>query len=113
MAAPDFNKLLQQAQKMQQQMQQAQEQLKSKEIVSTAGAGLVEIVRNGHGDALSTKLNPEATPGMSTDDREILEALITAAINDGQQKIQAESQATMSDGMGGFDLSGGLGNLFK
>lgn len=113
MAAPDFNKLLQQAQKMQEQMQQAQAQLKNKEIVSSAGAGLVEIIRNGHGDALRTTLNPEATPGMSIEDREMLEGLITAAINDGQQKIQAESQSTMNNGMGGFDLSGGLGNLFK
>lgn len=113
MAAPDFNKLLQQAQKMQEQMQQAQEKLKSKEIVSSAGAGLVEIIRNGHGDALRTKLSAEVTAGMSEEDREMLESLITAAINDGQQKIQAISQETMNNGMGGFDLSGGLGNLFK
>ncbi len=109
----NINKLMQQAKSMQEQMQKAQEELANKKIESQSGAGVVKIVRNGHGDAISTKLTNEATPGMSQDDREILEDLITAAINDGQQKIKVESQNSMSAGMGGFDLSGGLGDLFK
>lgn len=109
----DFTKLLEQAKSMQEHMKQAQEQLKTKEIIGTAGAGMVEVVRNGHGDALKTKLNTEATPGMSETDRKILEEMITAAINDSQQKINNESQSAMGSGLSGFDLSGGLGDLFK
>lgn len=109
----NINKLMQQAQKMQEEMKKAQEALATKEITGQAGAGMVKITRNGHGDALKTSLSEDATPGMSDEDREMLEDLITAAINDSQQKIQTESQNTMSSGLGGFDLSGGLGDLFK
>ena len=109
----DFTKLLEQAKSMQEHMTQAQAQLKNKEIMGTAGAGMVEITRNGHGDALKTKLSLEATEGMSEIDRKILEEMITAAINDSQQKINNESKSAMGPGLGGFDLSGGLGDLFK
>ncbi len=109
----DISKLMKQAQDMQKNMQKAQAELGDKEISGSAGAGMVEIKRNGHGDALKTILSKEATEGMSDDDREMLEDLITAAINDSQQKITAESRSAMGGGLGGFDLSGGLGDLFK
>lgn len=109
----NINKLLEQAQKMQEQLQKSQAELKTKEVIGESGAGMVKITRNGHGDTLKTALSTEATPGMSEEDREMLEDLITAAINNSQQKIQSASQASMGGNLGGFDLSAGLGDLFK
>lgn len=109
----NFNKLLEQAQKMQEQMQVKQKALGEKKITSTAGGDMITLVCDGHGNILDLTINPEATPGMSEDDREMLVALLTAAISDSQQKVRAESQAALGGGLGGFDLSGGLGDLFK
>lgn len=108
----DFQKLMQQAQKMQEEMQKKQVDLGKQEIIGEAGAGLVKITRNGHGDALKIEVDPSITSGMSKDDREMLLDLVLAAFNDSERKKHALSQESMSALGSGLDL-GGLGDIGK
>lgn len=95
--------LLQQAQKMQQDMQKAQESLARLEVTGTAGGGMVEVRMNGKHAVLGVKIDPAVA-----DDVEMLEDLVTAAINDAVNRIQAESQEKMAGMTQGLNLPPGF-----
>jgi DNA-binding YbaB/EbfC family protein len=109
---PDLGKLMKQAQEMQRKMQEAQEEAEKRETTGEAGAGLVKITLNGKHEAKKTSIDNSVTSGMSAEDKEMLEDLITAAINDASKKIAANSTNDMSSLAGGFNLPG-LDTLFK
>ena len=73
-----MQQLMKQAQKMQEQMAKAQEELEEAEIVGESGGGLVRVVVNGKKVVKSITIKPEA---VDTDDLEMLEDLILAALN--------------------------------
>ena len=75
--------LMKQAQKMQQEMAKAQEELEETELTGTAGNGLVMVTVNGKNEFLGITIKPEA---VDVDDIEMLEDLITVAINDAKEK---------------------------
>ena len=79
------NNMIKQVQKVQADMQKAQEEL--------VGGGAVEITMTGKKSVTSIKISPEV---VDPDDIEMLEDLITAAVNDVIEKIEAESSETMS-----------------
>lgn len=81
--------LMKQAQKMQQEMAKAQEELAETEVVGSAGNGLVSVTVNGKNEFLGISIKPEA---VDTDDMEMLEDLITAAMNDAKEKAAALSE---------------------
>lgn len=87
-------------QQMQQQMMKAQEELNEQIIEGTAGGGAVTITITGGLQVQSVKLAPEV---VDPDDIEMLEDLVTAAVNEAVQKVQA----LQADQMGG--LAGQLG----
>lgn len=93
----DMAGMLQKAQKMQEKVQQVQEALKKEEITGSSGAGLVHIVMNGAYEAKSIKIDDSLF-----DDKEMLEDLITAAINDANRKISEKSSNRMQDLTGGL-----------
>ena len=91
--------LMQQAQKMQKQMQEAQEKLADLEMTGQSGAGMVNVVMNGKYKVVKVTLDPKA---VDSDDVEMLEDLIVAALNDAHQKIEAhtsEEMGKMTQGM--------------
>lgn len=96
------NNMLKQVQKVQADMQKAQEELEAKEYTSTVGGGAVEITMTGKKCVTSLKISPEV---IDPDDKEMLEDLITAAVNDVIEKIESESSETMSA------LSGSMPNI--
>lgn len=91
--------LMKQAQKMQEEMQRAQEEIAATEVTGESGAGLVTIVMNGRHDVKRVSIDES----LMEDDKEILEDLIAAAINDAVRKVEQASQSKMSNitqGMG-------------
>jgi len=91
--------LMKQAQKMQEDMQKAQEELANMEVTGEAGGGLVSVVMTGRHDVRRVSIDP----GLMADDKEILEDLLAAAVNDAVRQVEKMSQDRMSgmtDGMG-------------
>jgi len=98
--------LMKQAQQMQENMRRMQEQLGAMEVEGQAGAGLVKLTMTCKHDVKRVTIDPSVIG----DDRELLEDLIAAAVNDAVRKVEAtvqEKMGAMSAGMGlppGFKL---------
>ena len=95
--------LMQQAQKMQQEMQKAQEELAKLEVTGEAGGGLVKVTMNGKHAVNRVQIDP-----MLMDDREMLEDVVTAAINDAVNRLASISQERMSEMTAGIPLPPGM-----
>ncbi len=98
----NMNNLMKQAQRMQRQMEEQQKALEEKEFTAAAGGGAVEVTITGKREDTGVKLSEEA---VDPDDIEMLEDLITAAMNEALRKVDEESAAGMSKfsgGLGGF-----------
>jgi DNA-binding YbaB/EbfC family protein len=90
---------MKQAQKMQEEMQKAQEEVARAEVTGEAGAGLVSILMNGRHDVKRVSIDES----LMEEDKEILEDLIAAAINDAVRKVESNTQEKMgkiTQGMG-------------
>jgi len=101
----DMNQFMKQAQAMQQKMMEAQEKMANAEFVGKSGGGSVEITINGKGDLNKVKIDPELA---NKDEVEIIEDLVVAAFHDAKQKLDEESQNSMSGMMGGMKLPPGF-----
>ena len=96
--------LMQQAQKMQADMQKAQEEMAQKEVTGESGAGMVSVVMNGRHDVKRVSIDP----AVLGEDKEVLEDLLAAAVNDAVRKVEANNRDTMSDFAAGFNLPPGF-----
>ncbi len=97
-----INNMMKQAQKMQAQMMQIQEKLAEETVEGNAGGGMVKAVFTGQSDLVSIKIDPEV---IKPEDAEMLEDLITVAVNDGLQKSKELSNSRMGA------ITGALGSL--
>jgi len=91
--------LMKQAQEMQANMQKMQEELAKSEVTGAAGAGLVSVVMTGRHDVKRVHIDAS----LMTEDKEMLEDLLAAAVNDAVRKIETqnrEQMAKMTAGMG-------------
>ena len=95
--------LMKQAQMMQENMKKAQEQLAQTEVEGQAGAGMVKVVMTCAHDVRRVDIDPSVM-----DDREMLEDLIAAAMNDAARKGEALSQEKMSGFTAGMNLPPGF-----
>lgn len=91
--------LMKQAQQMQEQLKKAQEELQESEFIGSAG-GMVNVTVSGAKEVLAVSIKPEA---IDPDDIEMLEDLITAAVNDALNKV-AEKEHELMPNMGGLGL---------
>jgi DNA-binding YbaB/EbfC family protein len=96
--------LMRQAQQMQETMKKAQEELAGLEVVGESGAGMVKVTLNGRHEAKRVSIEPK----LMSEDKEMLEDLLTAAINDAVQKISAHSREKYSGLMSGLNLPPGM-----
>ena len=96
--------IMKQAQKMQEQMQQAQVDLAKAEFIGAAGAGLVTVVMTGRHDVKRVQLDDS----LLSEDKEMLEDLLAAAVNDAVRKVEQASQSNMSDMTAGMGLPDGF-----
>ncbi len=96
--------LLRQAQQMQETMQKAQAELADIEVTGEAGAGMVKLVLNGRHEAKSIVIEPK----LLGDDKDMLEDLVVAAINDAVRKVAARTQEKYSGLVSGLNLPPGM-----
>ncbi len=98
--------LMKQAQQMQENMAKAQEELANVEVEGESGAGLVKVTLTCRNEIRALQIDPS----LFEDDREMLEDLVIAAVNDGLRRAEAasaERMGKMTSGMGlppGFKL---------
>lgn len=97
-----LNNMMKQAQKMQAQMLQIQEKLGEELVEGNAGGGMVKAVFTGQGGLVEIKIDPEV---IRPEDREMLEDLVTVAVNDGLQKSKELANSRMGA------ITGALGSL--
>jgi DNA-binding YbaB/EbfC family protein len=96
--------LMKQAQMMQENMKKMQEQLAAMEVEGQSGAGMVKVVMNGRHDVKRVTIDPS----LLSDDKEMLEDLVAAAVNDAVRKIEATSQEKMGALTAGMGLPPGF-----
>jgi DNA-binding YbaB/EbfC family protein len=94
---------MKQAKKIQEKMASMQAELESKTVEATAGGGMVTVVLNGKFEILSLKIDREV---VNPEDVDMLQDLITAAVNEGIRKAQEMASAEMAKITGGFNIPG-------
>jgi DNA-binding YbaB/EbfC family protein len=95
--------LMQQAQKMQQQMQQAQEELANMVVTGEAAGGLAKVTMTGKHAVKRVEIDEQLM-----DDREMLEDIVTAAVNDAVNRIATTTAERMSEMTAGINLPPGM-----
>ena len=96
--------LMKQAQKMQEDMQKAQEEVANMEVEGQAGGGMVKVVMNGRHEIRKVSLDDS----LMTDDKEMIEDLLAAAVNDAVRRVEQQTQEKMSGITAGLNLPGGM-----
>jgi len=99
----NMSKMLKQLQEAQSQMMQVQEQLASQTVEGSAGGGMVKVVANGRHELQSIKIDPSV---VDPADVEMLEDLITAALNDARTRADEMIKGEMGKLTGGFGIPG-------
>lgn len=97
-----LGKMMQQAQRMQESMQKAQAELASIEVTGSAGGGMVSVTMTCRHDVRKVEIDP----GLMEDDKEMLEDLLAAAVNDAVRKVEQTTQEKMSGITAGMNIPG-------
>lgn len=100
----NINDIMKQAQAMQAKMQKMQEEIAAMEVTGESGAGLVKIIMNGRHDVKKVSIDNT----LMTEDKEILEDLLAAGINDAVRKLEQASSDKMSKLTGGLAMPPGF-----
>lgn len=101
----DIMGLMKQAQAMQQKLQDAQAELENLEVEGSAGGGVVLVRVSGKGVLKAINIDPSL---MNADEKEILEDLIVAAMNDARAKADRVTEERMADITKGMPIPPGL-----
>jgi DNA-binding YbaB/EbfC family protein len=96
--------LMKQAQQMQENMKKVQEQLATTEVEGQSGAGMVKIVMTCRHDVKRVTIDES----LLKDDKEMLEDLIAAAVNDAVRRVEATTQEKMAGATAGMPLPPGF-----
>jgi DNA-binding YbaB/EbfC family protein len=98
-----MGKILKQAQEMQARMAKIQEELAHKTVQGSAGGGMVQVTVNGQFHLTAVKIEAAA---VNADEKDLLEDLILAAVNDGMRKAREMASAEMAKLTGGLKIPG-------
>jgi DNA-binding YbaB/EbfC family protein len=101
---PDLNELMKKAAEMQEKMQKAHEELANAEVNGESGGGLVKVTMTGRHDVRRVTIDPS----LMSEDKEILEDLLAAAVNDAVRKIEVTSKDQMGGMMSGMGMPAGF-----
>lgn len=96
--------IMKQAREMQENLQKAQEQIARMEVVGESGAGMVKVVMTGRHEVKAVNIDA----ALLDDDKEMLEDLIAAAINDANKRVEKMTQEQMSVLTSGLNLPAGM-----
>jgi nucleoid-associated protein EbfC len=103
---PNMNQMMRQVQKMQADMMAAQEQLKEERVEASAGGGAVKVVISGDLIVQSVTIDESA---IDPEDAELLQDMVTAAVNEAirtAQELAATKMGGLAGGLGGLGLPG-------
>ena len=104
----DLSSLMQQARDMHEKMNKVQEELASKQVIGSAGGGMVTVQATGKGEIISISIEDEV---IDASEKELLQDLISGAVNDALRKARELAKTEMSGLAGGLQIPG-LTNLF-
>ena len=96
--------LMKQAQKMQADLQKAQEELAKAEVQGQSGGGMVKVTINGRHEVRRVEIDDS----LVGDDKEMLEDLVAAAMNDAVHKLEEHTKEQMSAATAGINLPPGM-----
>ena len=96
--------LMKQAQQMQENLKKAQEEIAGMEVEGQAGAGMVKVVMTGRHDVKRVSIDPR----LMSEDKDMLEDLIAAAVNDAVRRVEAATQEKMGGLTSGLGLPPGM-----
>ena len=96
--------LMKQAQKMQADLQRAQEELANMEVTGESGGGMVKVTMTGRHDVKRVSIDD----ALMNDDKDMLEDLVAAAVNDAARKVEQTTQEKMAGVAGGMNLPPGM-----
>jgi DNA-binding YbaB/EbfC family protein len=96
--------LMKQAQQMQDNMKKLQDELAAMEIEGQAGSGMVKVIMTGRHEVRRVIIDPR----LLADDREMLEDLVAAAVNDAARRVEAMTQEKMAGVTAGLPLPPGM-----
>jgi hypothetical protein len=99
-----MNQFVKQAQALQANMQKAQAEIANLEVTGESGGGMVKVLMSGRHEVKRVQIEPSVIG----EDREMLEDLIAAAINDAVHRLESATQAKLSAAMGGLSLPPGV-----
>ena len=99
-----MGQLMKQAQKMQEDLQKAQEALAHLEVTGVSGGGMVSVLMSGKHEVRRVTIDPS----LMGDDKEMLEDLLAAAINDAVRRVEQETQSRMSGVTAGMPMPPGF-----
>jgi hypothetical protein len=99
----NIGNIMKQAQKMQAQMAKVQEELAQKTVEASAGGGMVTVVVTGKQEIMSITIEPEV---IDASDKEMLQDLVVAAVNEGLRKSQEMVAEEMKKITGGLQIPG-------
>ncbi|MEJ2603406.1 MAG: YbaB/EbfC family nucleoid-associated protein [Gammaproteobacteria bacterium] len=99
-----LGQLMKQAQQMQEKMQKAQEELANVEVTGESGAGMVKVTMNCRHEVRRVAIDED----LIGDDKEMLEDLVAAAMNDAIRRVEEATQEKMAGLTGGLGLPGGM-----
>ena len=103
MSVKDLGSIFKQAQEMQTKMADVQRDLAGKKVEVSTGGGMVKVVANGINEIISIHIDDEL---ISMNDREVLEDLLTGAINEVHRKVKDLAQEEMTRFTGGIKIPG-------
>ncbi len=95
--------LMKQAQQMQENMKKTQDEIANMTVTGESGGGMVSVIMTGRHDVQKINIDDAVL-----DDKEMLEDLVAAAVNDASRKVEALSQDKMSGMAGGLNLPPGF-----
>jgi DNA-binding YbaB/EbfC family protein len=101
----NIQSMLKQAQALQAKMSKVQEELKTKELVGSAGGGKVKVTMNGAQEVTAISIDPEV---VKAEEADLLEDLVLAAFRDARSKVTKMVEEEMSRVTGGMGLPPGL-----
>ena len=101
----NFGNMMKQAQQLQKKMAEAQDKLNDIEVEGLSGGGLVKVTANAKGQVKRISIDESL---LKSDEKEILEDLVVAAINDSKEKGEAAAQEEMKSLTGGLTLPPGM-----
>ena len=96
--------LMKQAQQMQENLKKAQEEIAAMEVEGQAGAGMVKVTMTGRHDVKRVSIDPS----LMGDDKDMLEDLVAAAVNDAVRRVETVTQEKMGGLTSGFGLPPGM-----